>query len=61
MYPYLFKKGDLVTFKSEHFIGIVQEVRLSDAFATEGLYEIKVLWIDYHMSFWCLEHALVIL
>ena len=57
----MFSKGDLVTFKNEHFIGIVQEVKLSDTFGIEGLYEIKVLWIDYQMSFWCLEHALVIL
>jgi hypothetical protein len=54
-----FKKGDLVTFRSEYFVGIVQDVMMSDAFEEEELYEVKVLWIDYRLSFWCLEYALV--
>jgi len=54
-----FIKGDLVTFRSEYFVGIVQDVMMSDAFEEEELYEVKVLWIDYRLSFWCLEYALV--
>jgi|TARA_R110002020_G_scaffold48522_3_gene138201 hypothetical protein len=53
-----FKKGDLVTFRTEYFIGIVEDVMISDAFEEEELYEVKVLWIDYRLSFWCLEYAL---
>tara|TARA_Y100000590_G_scaffold86921_2_gene97309 strand:- start:1047 stop:1232 length:186 start_codon:yes stop_codon:yes gene_type:complete len=53
-----FKKGDLVTFRTEYFIGIVEDVMISDAFEEEGLYEVKVLWVDYRLSFWCIEHAL---
>jgi hypothetical protein len=53
-----FKEGDLVTFKSDYFVGIVQDTIISDAFEEEELYEVKVLWINYRLSFWCLEHAL---
>jgi hypothetical protein len=53
-----FKIGDLVSFRDEYFVGIVQDIMISDAFEEEGLYEVKVLWIDYRLSFWCLEYAL---
>jgi hypothetical protein len=53
-----FTIGDLVTFKSEFFVGLVQDVKVSDTFGEADKCEIKVLWVDYKISFWCLECAL---
>ena len=51
--------GDLVSFSDDFYLGIVLETKLSDAFADEDLYEIKVYWFQHSMIFWCLEFTLV--
>ncbi len=51
--------GDLVRFSDDFYMGVVLDTKLSDAFADEDLYEIKVYWFEHAMIFWCLDFTLI--
>ena len=53
-----FNIGDLVRFDITHALGIVVDVKMSEAFIPpEEVQDVKVCWLDGE-QFWCLEYTL---